>query len=111
MTADHQTIEAFIKAKLAAHHRGKENAIKSHNLLWYLQEYVDPRISHRKMRKAYENIPRCGTNAGLYVPATEAEKAHQIAINTAKIKAHARNSRALRNFNIPPEPRQKELFA
>jgi len=103
-------IESFIKAKMIIHHKGKDNAIKRRELIEYIRNYVDPDISFRLMSVAYENLPICGGNEGLYIPNTEAEREAQIERYKSWIKAMALKIRILKKLNIPPQPIQPELF-
>ena len=77
-------------------------------LKYIIPEFND--LTDREMRKAYEGLPVCGGNDGLFLPRTEGEINDQIELHKKKIKAYARKIKALKQYKIPSDPIQKELF-
>jgi len=91
------------------YYRGKANAIKRRSLLWHLQ-MIDPSITDREMRLAYESLPICGGPEGLYYPLTEDERERQIEVNNKKRDSFDDKNDILRTYRLNGEPVQGRLF-
>ena len=107
---DKMTLKEYIFDIFGLFHKGKAHAIKRREfLLWTRVEYGND-ITDREMRKAYEDLPICGSSQGLYLPETQAEIDEQVELHKKKIIAYWRKIKVLKRYKIDSDPIQKELF-
>ena len=103
------TLKEYVFDTFENYHRGKDYPTKRRELLRLLQ-LQDGSTTDREMRQAYEDLPICGSPKGLYLPETKDEIDEQISLHMKKVYAYWRKIKILREYKIPSDSVQKNLF-
>lgn len=69
---NHDYLSRKLMEYLQARARGRENAVRRDQVLFYLQS-LDPELTDREMRRLYQALPICSCSVGLFIPRTSAE--------------------------------------